>query len=374
MRKLCVVMPSRWEAGGGGAQYQVKCLIDALSQQEGLEIYYLTRDPEGAEQQDGYRLVNIAGSGHLAGYNRLFLDSRRLYRKLVEIEPDCVYLRGLTSYAGVAARYAKSNGCRQVLHVAHDYEVTPLREQVSPLMAGFKPFVRIERAIGEYGLRHSDFIIAQTTHQAGLVEKYFSRNADAVIGNFHPPAQEVIEKNGSGRCSIVWVANLKPFKQPEVFVGLAEALAGRVDMEFLMVGDAGGGRYAGLFERIEALPNLSYLGPLPISKVNQILAESDIFVNTSSAEGFPNTFIQAWMREVPVISLGVDVDGILADGEAGFKAHSVEELKSLVERLAGDQELRRTLGVRGRRLAEQRFSTNRIMELTRIVVDLIDGK
>jgi len=374
MRKLCVVMPSRWEAGGGGAQYQVKCLIDALSQQEGLEIYYLTRDPEGAEQQDGYRLVNIAGSGHLAGYNRLFLDSRRLYRKLVEIEPDCVYLRGLTSYAGVAARYAKSNGCRQVLHVAHDYEVTPLREQVSPLMAGFKPFVRIERAIGEYGLRHSDFIIAQTTHQVGLVEKYFSRNADAVIGNFHPPAQEVIEKNGSGRCSIVWVANLKPFKQPEVFMGLAEALAGRVDMEFLMVGDAGGGRYAGLFERIEALPNLSYLGPLPISKVNQILAESDIFVNTSSAEGFPNTFIQAWMREVPVISLGVDVDGILADGEAGFKAHSVEELKSLVERLAGDQELRRTLGVRGRRLAEQRFSTNRIMELTRIVVDLIDGK
>ena len=39
--------------------------------------------------------------------------------------------------------------------------------------------------------------------------------------------------------------------------------------------------------------------------------KSKILINTSSFEGFPNTFVQAWANGVPVISLKVDPDNII---------------------------------------------------------------
>jgi hypothetical protein len=42
--------------------------------------------------------------------------------------------------------------------------------------------------------------------------------------------------------------------------------------------------------------NLEYVGPVSLEEVNVWLARSSIFVNTSlPRQGFPNTFIQAWL-------------------------------------------------------------------------------
>ena len=65
------------------------------------------------------------------------------------------------------------------------------------------------------------------------------------------------------------------------------------------------GWQASLMRSIEATPNLEYLGQRTHAEVNELLARAHIFVNTSTHEGFPNTFIQAWLREVAVVSLSV---------------------------------------------------------------------
>ena len=52
------------------------------------------------------------------------------------------------------------------------------------------------------------------------------------------------------------------------------------------------------------------------AEVNALLEHTDLLVNTSDYEGFSNTFIQAWMRRVPVVSLRVDPDRLLSPRRA----------------------------------------------------------
>ena len=99
-----------------------------------------------------------------------------------------------------------------------------------------------------------------------------------------------------------------------------------------------------MLSRIAALPNLSYLGELPIEKVNQEIAQSDVFVNTSAGEGFPNTFVQAWLRGVPVVSCFVDPDGCLSRAGAGIFAGDAKRLPALISELQADRPRLRALG------------------------------
>jgi glycosyltransferase involved in cell wall biosynthesis len=63
-----------------------------------------------------------------------------------------------------------------------------------------------------------------------------------------------------------------------------------------------------------------------------------VFVNTSEIEGFPNTFLQAWVRGIPVVSF-FDPDGVIQREGLGRTVASVEEMAAAVHRLAMDPQL-----------------------------------
>ena len=124
------------------------------------------------------------------------------------------------------------------------------------------------------------------------------------------------------------------------------ALRDLADVRFVMIGaDATGGGERpwaqALLERARSLPNLEYLGARSQAQVNQLLARAHVFVNTSRYEGFPNTFIQAWMREVPVVSLHVDPDRLLETQQVGIFCGGEEaRLAQAVRNLLTDSALR----------------------------------
>src|SRR3569833_4221583 len=106
-----------------------------------------------------------------------------------------------------------------------------------------------------------------------------------------------------------------------------------------MIGEPPGGDptwCAQLMHSIEATPNLEFLGHRSTAEVNQYLARASVFVNTSVHEGFPNTFVQAWLRDAVVVSLTVNPDGVLDRRAVGIHAQTEDGHGKAVRHLLTD--------------------------------------
>ncbi|GBC60925.1 hypothetical protein DENIS_1885 [Desulfonema ishimotonii] len=363
-KKLCLIIPSHWSGTMGGTEYQVRCLLERLVREGRFDIYYLTRRYDAGFRPDGYRIIRIAGTDGIRRYGRCF-DGPRLMRLLYQIRPDVIYQRNGGAYTGFAAAYARRYGCRMIWHIAHEDEVLPFQERFSMRSA-----IRcIDRRIFEYGIQNACHIIAQTRQQGHLLETYHGRRPDAVIPNFHPlPSEQICKEDAP--VTIAWVANFKSWKQPEVFIRLAGDLEQRGEkVRCVMVGapaDWAPEWQRSLEEKIRRVRNLTCLGRQSVERVNAILAAAHIFVNTSLAEGFANTFIQAWMRSVPVVSLHCNPDGILEREGVGFFSGSYGKMLADVVRLIRNPGLRTQMGVNAQGYAAERHSERNIVRLTNL--------
>jgi len=108
---------------------------------------------------------------------------------------------------------------------------------------------------------------------------------------------------------------------------------------------------------------------VPQEDVNRLLERSHLLVNTSEWEGFSNTFIQAWMRSVPVITLGVNPDGLLDNSYLGCNHVSTAEIASSIRGLASNPDLLEDMGKRSRQFAIRRFSMRNAAELSSLIAE-----
>jgi glycosyltransferase involved in cell wall biosynthesis len=354
--RLCIVNPFEH---GGGAEYQIERLIEALARSDEYEIHYLTHFVDERARNRTYQVSRIGSGGPIPRFGYL-MEARSLYRKLRDIDPCIIYQRVACAYTGICAFYSRRRATPLLWHVAHDTEVTPQSLDRARNIVR----LRLEKWAVEFGARHATRIVVQTRHQAHLLQKNYARGADAVIANFHPPAAETIDK--SGPLTVIWIANLKPWKQPEVFVRLANSLRSRSEVRFVIVGAAAAtsGRWQrALMQGIQNAPNLQYLGQKSHTEVNALLARAHIFVNTSVHEGFPNTFIQAWLRDVVVVSLQVDPDQSLERRGVGILARSEAGLVTAVRGLIDNPDVRAAYLERGRAHAIEHHSLRNADEL-----------
>jgi glycosyltransferase involved in cell wall biosynthesis len=356
-KRVCVLVPAHWEAVMGGAQYQAKLIVDHLVAAGEYEVFYVAKQTNPEFQPVGYEIRTIGGSMRM----RYALDSRRLLKILEEIRPDTIYHQVGGAYTGVAAYYCSRSNCELLWHIASDVDVIPSKPRLR------EPFKYLDKKMLEYGLRRADRIVAQTEDQAAFLEQHYGLGVTRIVRNFHPVPTEAIVKEPP--VEVLWVANLKRVKQPEVFVRLAGDLAGS-GARFTMIGGLQGDPAwrAGVVEMIKATPNLDYLGALPQEEVNARFARAHILVNTSVYEGFSNTFIQAWMREVPVVSLNVNPEGSFDDARLGFCAggdypNLVQQLETLIQCDA----LREEIGLRARDHAHEQFGYRNIEALVALI-------
>ncbi len=345
----------------GGSQYQAKVLVDYLLAHYDVDIAYLTMRADPNFTPAGYRIVPFSDRRGLRRFGSFF-DVVRLYRALARERPDIILQFVGSAHTGIAALYAQRHGCKMIWRVTNDPSVEP------GTASWLQPHLRLERLFLDFGIRHATLILAQTEYQRARLVETFPNAPVQVLPNFHP-TPPYCGRNGAVVKQVAWIANLKPLKNPGAFVRLARRFADRSDIRFVMIGDAieGGEWTQRQLAEIGATPNLEYRGALSQAAVNGVLEHTDLLVNTSDYEGFSNTFIQAWMRRVPVVSLRVDPDRLLSSGGLGVVTGDEPALYECVAALLGDPERCAAIGARARRYALEHHAESNIETLARLL-------
>jgi glycosyltransferase involved in cell wall biosynthesis len=100
---------------------------------------------------------------------------------------------------------------------------------------------------------------------------------------------------------------------------------------------------------------------VPFVDVERHFDGASIFVNTSSGEGFPNTFLQAWSRAIPTVSF-FDAGASVAGQPVGVVVPDTAAMVAAVQQLKGSPSLWAETGERARACFESRHSADRITE------------
>ena len=353
--KLCVLMPAHWSGRLGGAEIQVRYLLRHLRETSNHQVTVICRHASMTEDE-GATIYRIKTYKPLARYSYL-PDYFSVQGLLRQIDPDVVYSRVGSPLVGFAAHYCKRHRKPLVHHIARLDDVLPRAELPAQNLTR-----NLERRIYEAGLRRADAVIAQAHYQAKLLDKHFNRKTEAVIANYHPAPASAPVKDARER-RVVWVANIKRGKRPEAFIELARRCQDLPNTQFIMVGAISDKRYVPLIEQARRLANFRYDGPAPLDDVNRLLDSAHVFVNTSIAlgEGFPNSYIQAWLRGTPVLSLEVDPDSLLADGHMGLCSNnSSDQLLHNLYSLLGDPTRLKTMATFVRDEALRHFGSHNL--------------
>ena len=200
--------------------------------------------------------------------------------------------------------------------------------------------------------------VSESERTAGLAARTCRADRTVVIHNaVDVDGASVATPDGSPPMRIIGVGRLAP---PKDFRTLLRAV-GRLDrgaVELTLLGD--GPDRAALEDEIASLglaEDVTLAGEVP--DVPSRLAHADVFVLSSSSEGFPISVLEAMAAGLPVVA--ADVGGVREAVEEGvtghlFAAGDVGSLAATLEALAAEPARRRELGEAGRARAAAGFS------------------
>ncbi len=167
---------------------------------------------------------------------------------------------------------------------------------------------------------------------------------------------------------ITMVAVLRSWKRHDIFLGAVRGvLAHYPRARFLVVGE--GPARPRIYDKIKELDleeNVLITGHR--EDIPEILSITDVAVLTSeSYEGVPQAVLQYLAMERPVIATDVgSVSEAIKDGETGILVppNSARNVAEGILRLLNDKELGQRLGKNGRKLVEEKFNNQTMMEAT----------
>lgn len=265
---------------------------------------------------------------------------------LREVDADLYYQSPAGAPTGITAWFCRRHGKRFIVRIASDLACIPGKQLIR--------YWR-DRKIYEFGLRNADLIVAQSEQQRTLLRQNYGLSSEVLDMAVEMPSGRQPSKD----IDVLWVSNFRPVKRPEVVFDLARRLP---QVRFTMAGGALPGAedyYESMRAAASELPNVTCPGAVPYADVGAMFSRAKIFLNTSEIEGFPNTFLQAWVRGVPVVAF-FDPDSLIKQRQLGRTARDFEDMVRAIESLLMDDGERWRAGERARTYAVAQFGPTHI--------------
>ncbi|HKW13880.1 MAG TPA: glycosyltransferase family 4 protein [Candidatus Krumholzibacteria bacterium] len=261
---------------------------------------------------------------------------------LARANADIYYQRNAGMLTGLVAHHARKHGRRFVFGAGSDTDFS-FRDV---LIDGFR-----DKTMFMYGLRRAHGVVTQNQAQLEAAQRALKAPVVTIPNGVLPVEQPSARVDGP----VLWAGGLRDVKRPDLFVELARRFPQR---EFVIVGGpttTSGAYAAEIQEEARNVSNLRLTGWLPNSDVIREIAKAAVIVNTSSFEGFPNVYLEAWNYGVPVVSFN-DVDGLLANEKLGALCSDLDDMEKKLRTLLDNPEEMRAAGERARRVISSRFS------------------
>ena len=226
--------------------------------------------------------------------------------------------------------------------------------------------------ITRYGLQQSDGVTAVSKFLKRATIETFDFDEIEVIPNFicsehykrleGSPLHEELAPNGEKL--LTHVSNFRAVKRPidcvEIFAKVKEQ---GENARLVMVGD-GPERSATYYraEQLNVLDDVIFVGKQ--ANISDYLGVSDIFLLPSELESFGLAALEAQACELPVIATRIGgIPEVVNDGESGYLSDvgDIAKMTQDVLDLLRDNDKRRAFGEKGRELAIERYSTEKII-------------
>lgn len=338
--KVCLISPLGYglynpDSGlsFGGAEVQFYLLANALASDPAYSVSVLTtvRENPGVEvcgelkvfKRQGQRRTDLKlqrGFLQRVQHSWSYLEAfEEMRRQFMEIDADVYIHAGAGVEVGAYSLICRLLRRRFLFFVASSADLwEPYGEVEGPLKWLFP-----------LGVRLAHEVVCRSSEQQDRLHTQYGRTGVLIrTGHPRPPMR------GAPKSYVLWVGRGNPLKQPEMFLDLAARLPYH---RFVMV-LAHEDTHPDLLQRVRTqaamLSNLDLYEDVPWSKIDNFFAHARAFVNTSTYEGFPNTFVQAALHGAPVVSWRVDPDQLLSTGQLGLCAgESFDRLVDLVQGL-----------------------------------------
>lgn len=309
----------------------------------------------GQREGDRIKGVQLIKSHRLdagiAGLRFLHPRLTGVWAAMKRADADIYYQRSAGSGVAIVAGFTRRHGRRMVFSSSSDTDFDPALSRI--------PIAR-DRWLYRRGLASVDQIVVQSERQVIDCLKNFGREAvriDSCYGHRGRPA--------SFEGEILWVGTLREVKRPELFLDLARRLP---QFKFRMVGGEldSAGKYDALYLRAKELGNVEMTGFVPFADVESQFDGASILVNTSAAEGFPNTFLQAWSRGMPSVSF---FDSSVRSGglDVGYVVADMESMVERVKRVKTNPDEWHKQGERAMQYARQNNSVGSVVDRYEVV-------
>ena len=302
----------------GGAEAQAFMLARALAV-AGLRVRHVVHARGPIEESpDGVETVWLDDR-----YGRGGIPRRQAVIAALRTADARVYVQRSAGFeTGLVAAFARATGRRAVFSSSSfgDFALDPLSVRVAG--AGLES--RATRTQYRFGLFAMHRVVVQTWEQRSLALERFDIRAE-VIRSF--ASAETPDAGEDARDGFLWIGAAAEVKDPLAFLALARLVPTGKFIMIMRARDGAERLAAQVLHEAAEIPNLTLAEPRSRAEILELYGNARAVVCTSHFEGFPNTFLEAWARGTPALSLRVDPDGVIERHGLGTMAHgSIERL------------------------------------------------